>query len=164
MLDTVRKFVREWFGGFAPKSTEDLSRTLVKQGQATREQATRIARDVVEWSKKNTEMLADLVQREVRQQITRLGVATKEEVTALRRRLRDLEVRGGRPKRASARPVPAAKAGTAKRTAKKTAAKRTAAKKASAKTAARRPARKRTASKKTSGRKTARPARRVPKA
>jgi polyhydroxyalkanoate synthesis regulator phasin len=164
MLDTVRKFVREWFGGFAPKSTEDLSRTLVKQGQATKEQAKRIARDVVEWSKKNTEMLADLVQREVRQQITRLGVATKEEVTALRRRLRDLEVRGGRPKRASARPVSAAKAGTAKRTGKKTAAKRTAAKKASAKrTAARRPARKRTASK-TSARKTARPARRVRKA
>lgn len=152
MLDTVRRYVRERFGRIAPKSTEDLSRTLVKQGQATREQATRIARDVVEWSKKNTEMLADLVQREVRQQISRLGVATKEEVTAVRKRLRALEGGEARPQRT------AAKGTSAKRTAaKKPAAKRTAAKKP----AADRPVRKRAAAKTPAPRKTPRRAKRA---
>jgi polyhydroxyalkanoate synthesis regulator phasin len=145
MLDTVRRYVRERFGRLAPNGTEDLPRTLVRQGRATKEQATRVARDLVGWSKKNTEVVAGLVRREVRQQIARLGVATKEEVTALRKRLKDLEVGRTRPKRASSRPAPKAKASTAKRASKKTAARRSGAKKSAAKkTSAKRPAARKT--------------------
>jgi hypothetical protein len=89
-------------------------------------------RRFVELSRKNTERLAGLVQRGVRQQISRLGVATKEDVSALRKRVRDLEGGGASPKR--------------------TAAKRTAAKR----TAAKRPARKKAAAKKPAQRKTPR--------
>jgi polyhydroxyalkanoate synthesis regulator phasin len=91
MLDGIRRFLRERFESVSSKRPEDLARSLAQQGQATREQATRIARDVVEWSKKNRELITEVVQREVRHQISRLGVATREEISALRKRVRDLE-------------------------------------------------------------------------
>jgi polyhydroxyalkanoate synthesis regulator phasin len=148
MLDGVRKFVRQRFDKVSAKRPEDLARTLAQQGQATKEQATRIARDVVEWSKKNREVIADVVQREVRQQIARLGVATKEEVSSLRRRVRDLEGEA-RPATSAAKKTPprsTAKrnAGSASKTTTKTAAKKSASRKTATKKAARkgsRPAR-----------------------
>ena len=143
MLDGVRKFVRERLDKLSSRRPEELARTLAERGQARKEQATRIARDVVEWSKKNREVIADVVQRGVRQQIARLGVATKDEVNSLRKRVRDLEGEA-RPKKAAARKTPATS--TAKRNAvgpgapratktgaKKSAPRKTAAKKAAAK-------------------------------
>ena len=148
MLDGVRKFVRDRFERVSSKSPEDVARTLAERGQAGREQAGRIARDVVEWSKKNREVIAEVVQREVRHQITRLGVASKEEVSSLRRRVRDLEGEV-RPKKAAAKATPATS--TAK---KKTAGSST----TRAKTSAKKNAARKTATKKAAARKSSRPA------
>jgi polyhydroxyalkanoate synthesis regulator phasin len=151
MLDGVRRFVRERFEKLSSRRPEDLARTLAQQGQATKEQATRIARDVVERSKKNRELIADIVQGEVRRQIARLGVATKEEVSSLRRRVRDLEGES-RPTTAAAKRAPAKS--TAKRNAAGSGAKRV------AKTAAKKSVARKTATKK-AARKSSRPARRA---
>jgi polyhydroxyalkanoate synthesis regulator phasin len=78
-----------------------------------------IDREVRDQLKKNTSRVTELVRREVRAQMKALGVATKDDVDALRRRVRELE-RGG---------APAKRAGTRKTAAKKTAAKKTAARK-----------------------------------
>ena len=142
MLDGVRNFMRQRYDRLSSRRPEDLARTLAEQGQARKEQATRIARDVVEWSKKNSELIADVVQREVRHQIARLGVATKEEVSSLRRRVRDLEGEV-RPKTASAKRTPAKStakksvAGSAPTRTTKTGAKKSAARKTATKKAAR---------------------------
>jgi hypothetical protein len=78
-------------------------------------------RRFVELSRKNTERLAGLVQRGVRQQISRLGVATKEDVSALRKRVRDLEGGGASPKRTAAKRPARKKAASKKPAQKKTA-------------------------------------------
>jgi polyhydroxyalkanoate synthesis regulator phasin len=83
MLDTVRKYVEAGMGA--------LSKGLVKGGEAGKEQVTRIARDLAEWSKKNRDRWAGVVQREVKKQVGALGFATKGEIEALRKRVRSLE-------------------------------------------------------------------------
>jgi polyhydroxyalkanoate synthesis regulator phasin len=130
MLDGVRKFVRERFEKISSRRPEDLARTLAQQGQATKKQATRITREVVEWSKKNRGVITEVVQREVRRQLARLGAATREEISALRRRVRDLEAGVG-PTKASAKRAPAKKAAARKPAAKKTAATRSVSRKKS---------------------------------
>jgi hypothetical protein len=84
-----------------------------------REQVTKTARELLEWSNRNRERLSDLVRSEVRSQVKTLGLATRDDVDALRKRIRDLE-RAERParkrstarrttaKRTSAKPAPPA--------------------------------------------------------
>ena len=127
MLDAVRKYVEAGREALTPQKAESLARALVKQGQARRGQAGKLARDLMEWSRRSSERLTATIRREVKKQIERSGVATKDEVEALKRRIRELERAGAAGAKApSAKPAAsAAKPATAKPT---TAAKPTAAK------------------------------------
>jgi polyhydroxyalkanoate synthesis regulator phasin len=78
------------------------------QGQG-REQIQKAAQEIIEWSNKNRDRVAEIVRREVSAQMKNLGVATKDEVDALKKRVRDLE-------RAGAATAPARKKPVAKRT------------------------------------------------
>jgi polyhydroxyalkanoate synthesis regulator phasin len=91
MLDTVRKYVEAGREALTPRKAEELARSLVKQGEARREQASKLARDLVEWSRKNSERLLEIVRGEVKKQISRAGLVTKDEVEGLKRRIRELE-------------------------------------------------------------------------
>lgn len=91
MLDTVRRYVEAGMGALSSKRAEDLAKGLVKRGEAGKEQATKIARDLAEWSKKSRDRLTIVVQREVKKQVGALGFATKAEMEALRKRVRSLE-------------------------------------------------------------------------
>lgn len=91
-------------------------------GMLNSERAEELARDLIDWSRKNTERVVGLVQREVRKQMKALGVATQDEVRDLRKRVRTLERQlekaGGAPKKSAAK----------KRTSKKAASKRSSSK------------------------------------
>ena len=91
MLDAVRKYVEAGRGALTPKKAEELARSLVKQGQVRRDQAARLAGDLLEWSRRNSERLRSTIAGEVKKQLGRAGLATKAEVEALRRRVRKLE-------------------------------------------------------------------------
>ena len=91
MLDTIRRYVEAGREALTPKKAEELARALVKQGQARADQAGRIARDLVEWSRKSSERLEKSIRNEVQKQMAKTGVATKDEVEALKRRIRELE-------------------------------------------------------------------------
>ena len=91
VLDTVRKFVEAGMGALSSKRAEELAKSLVKRGEEGKEQAAKIARDLTEWSRKNRDRLAGVVQREVKKQVGALGLATKSEIESLRRRVRTLE-------------------------------------------------------------------------
>lgn len=91
MLDTVRRYVEAGRDALTPKKAEELARALIKEGQARADQAGRIARDLVEWSRKNSERLRDTIRHEVQKQMSKAGVATKSEVDSLKRRIRELE-------------------------------------------------------------------------
>lgn len=105
MLDAVRRYVEAGREALTPKRAEELARSLVKEGQARRDQATGLARDLLEWSRKNSERLRETIRREVTKQIGRAGLATKAEVESLKRRIRKLE---------SSRPTSAKKSSTRK--------------------------------------------------
>lgn len=113
MLDTIRKYVDAGREALTPEKAEQLARALVKQGQARKEQAGQLAHDLMEWSRKGSERLLATIRREVKRQVQNAGVATKDEVDSLKRRIRDLERSSGR---ASSAAAPRRKASGAKTT------------------------------------------------
>ncbi len=112
MFEDVRRFVEATLERLTPARAQAMARRLVSGGG--REQVDKLARELMEWSRRNRERLERIVQRQVRAQLKALGVATKEEVESLKRRVRDLERTGaGGAKRPASRPA-APKAGGAK--------------------------------------------------
>jgi polyhydroxyalkanoate synthesis regulator phasin len=91
MLDAVRKYVEAGRDALTPQRAEELARALVREGQVRTDQATRLARDLLDWSRKSSEQLRDSIGREVSRQISRSGLATKEDLEPLKRRIRKLE-------------------------------------------------------------------------
>ena len=91
MLDAMRRFVEAGRETLTPEKAESLARALVREGQARRDQAARLTRDLMAWSRRNSEHLMSSIRAEVKTQISKAGLATKEEVEALKRRVRKLE-------------------------------------------------------------------------
>jgi polyhydroxyalkanoate synthesis regulator phasin len=60
---------------------------LVKAGEVQRDQAQERVEELLERSRKNTEMLLDVVRKEVRQQLSSMGLATKEDIARLERKI-----------------------------------------------------------------------------
>lgn len=98
---------------------------LVKQGQIARDQASGAVEELLDASRRRTEDLRDLVRSEVQRQLRALGVATRDDLDRLERRMR-----------AQTTKSPAAKAPAKKGAAKKAPARKPAAKRAPAKKAA----------------------------
>jgi polyhydroxyalkanoate synthesis regulator phasin len=132
------------------------ARALVSQGEATAEQVSTLAEDLLAQSKSNREAVTALVKYEVDRTLGRLGLAANDEVTELTKRVRALEAQirdlkaeaggdaskapakkasGTTTKKAPAKKAPAKKAPAKKAPAKKAPAKKAPAKKAPAKTA-----------------------------
>jgi polyhydroxyalkanoate synthesis regulator phasin len=94
-----------------------IAQDLVSQGHIAREQVASTVDELLEMSRRRTEDLSRLVRHEVQRQLGSLGVATKDDLARLERKLT----------KAQATKAPGVKA------AKKTAAKKTTAKKSTAK-------------------------------
>ncbi len=82
---------------------------------------------MLEWSRRSGEWFMGLIRREVQRQMKVVGVATRDELSALKKRVRALERQAAEPKRT------AKKASAKKSSAKKSSAKKSSAKKSSAK-------------------------------
>ncbi len=152
---------------------EEFLRELSRAGGDTQERAQGALDDLVEGGRKGTEQLVSVIRREITTQLSLLGLATKDDLAELERRLSsrvtaaettaarsaaesNVAKTAARSARASGATTPApATSGTARRTAaRKTAeaAKTTAEKTGVAKTAARKsPAKKAAATKKPAG-------------
>jgi polyhydroxyalkanoate synthesis regulator phasin len=128
MLETLRRYVDAGRETLTPQKAQDLAQALVKRGEARRDQASALARQLLDWSRRSSERFRETVRREVRRQIARSGVATKDEVEALRRRVRDLE-RSGPASKTSSSPARKKTAARKKATSRKTTAKKPTARK-----------------------------------
>ena len=141
------------------------SKALVSQGEATAEQVSSLAEDLLQTSRNNRAMVTSLVRAEVERAVSRLGPVTAEELGKLTKRLQTVESalreattmavgsvstgaravasRAGRPARP--RPAPARKSAATMAVAKQpaAAAKKPAAKKPAARKPAKKPAKKR---------------------
>ena len=91
---------------------------LVKQGHLARDQVSAAADEVMELSRRRTDELRKLVQKEVQRQLGSLGLATKTDLAKLERRLTKAT--------REAKKAPAKKTGA--KSTKKSATKKTAAK------------------------------------
>jgi polyhydroxyalkanoate synthesis regulator phasin len=107
------------------------AKALATQGGATVEQVSSLAEEVLQTSRANRTALINLVRYEIENAFGRLGLASAEEVTALRRRVASLEqalrqqsgtaaaevTEAGPTEKAHVKAASAKKAGTAKKTA-----------------------------------------------
>jgi polyhydroxyalkanoate synthesis regulator phasin len=104
------------------------AKALVAQGEATAEQVTTLAEDLVAQTRQNREAVVALVGFEVDRALGRVGLASADEVTALTERVRALESTvarlssGAAPAAAGAK-APAAKKSPAKKSPAKSPAK-----------------------------------------
>ena len=103
------------------------AKALVAQGEATAEQVTSLAEDLLTQSRQNREAVVALVAYEVDRALGRVGLASADEVAALTDRVRHLEtqlaeLRGsGAPAEQAPAKTPAKKAPAKKAPAKKAA-------------------------------------------
>jgi polyhydroxyalkanoate synthesis regulator phasin len=89
VLEQVREYMEAAIGKLSPAKAQDLAKSL-RKGEG-RDQVRKTAKDLLAWSNKNRERLTNLVQTEVRSQLKTIGVASRDEVDALRKRVRELE-------------------------------------------------------------------------
>ena len=122
-LEDVRRAVEGTIGTLTPAKAQQLAKGLLEPG-AAKEQVTKLAGDLVEWSQRNRERLTSIVRTEIRDQLQRSGAATPAELDDLKRRVRALE-----------KAVAAGSGTTARSTAKTRAATTKTPRKAAAKTA-----------------------------
>jgi polyhydroxyalkanoate synthesis regulator phasin len=96
---------------------------LVARGQLAQDKAAAAVEEVLEMSRRRREDLRSLVQSEIQRQVGLLGIATRDDLVRLERKL---TVKGGAtapaPKKAAAKKAPAKKATAAKSVAKKSVA------------------------------------------
>jgi polyhydroxyalkanoate synthesis regulator phasin len=122
------------------------ARALVAQGEATAEQVSTLAEDLLAQSRSNREAATALVKYEVDRTLGRFGLAANDEVTELTKRVRSLEaqIRDLRTAAGDAASTPAKKATAApvKRVAKKAPAKKAASKAPAKKAVKKAPAKK----------------------
>jgi hypothetical protein len=95
---------------------------LVAQGQIAQDRAAAAVEEMLEFSRRRREDVREMVQAEIQRQVRALGIATRDDLARLERKL-------GAEKKAPAKKKPAAskKPPTKKALPKKTAAKKTAA-------------------------------------
>jgi len=101
MLEDVRKnvfgFVEAGMaavsGALTPARAREMARSITT-GEGPK-QANRIAQELLEWSQRSREWITEVVAREVKRQLATVGIATKEDLDALRKRVRELERSAG---------------------------------------------------------------------
>lgn len=119
-LDDARKTFEAALGNLTPARAQELAKTF--EPNAAKEQLAKTAADMIEWSQRNRERLTEFIRKEIRTQVTQMGLATQDELDALKKRVRELERAAGMTA-----------SGRKKTTARKPSAKKTTARKPAAK-------------------------------
>ncbi len=122
-VDDMRKALEATIGNLTPARAQELAKGFLEPG-AAKEQVAKTAADMMEWSQRNRQRLRSGIQDEIKVQMRQMGVATQDELDALRKRVRELERAAGMTasgrKRTAAKKTPAKRASTRKSVAKKT--------------------------------------------
>jgi polyhydroxyalkanoate synthesis regulator phasin len=89
-LDDLKKTLETTFGALTPVRAREIARGLLGEGSA-RDQVSKATSDLLEWSARGRDRMVEIARREVREQLHGMGLATRQEVEALRKRVRSLE-------------------------------------------------------------------------
>lgn len=72
-------------------NAERIVRQLVRQGEVASDQVSEVVQDLLDRSRQNREVVASLVTAEVQRVVRSMGLATGDEVLALRKQVADLK-------------------------------------------------------------------------
>jgi polyhydroxyalkanoate synthesis regulator phasin len=75
--------------------TQRIVNDLAKRGESRAKDIQKTVREIAERSDQSRKELGSLIQKEIRRQIRALGLATRDDVERVQRRVRDLEKGGG---------------------------------------------------------------------
>src|SRR4029079_3595186 len=89
-LQDVRKTIEGSLGNLTPTRAQEIAKGMLDR-DAAKEQVSKTAADLMDWSQRNKNRLTSMIRNEVRAQLKQAGVATEEELNALRKRVRELE-------------------------------------------------------------------------
>jgi polyhydroxyalkanoate synthesis regulator phasin len=104
------------FTQMTQQRAEAIVKDLVKAGEVQAEQATQRRNELLDRSRKNTEVLFATIRKEVRDQVKALGLATQSDVASLRKEIASLK-RGAAPAKAATKKKAPAKKAAAKKAA-----------------------------------------------
>jgi polyhydroxyalkanoate synthesis regulator phasin len=93
-VDDMRKQFEATIGNLTPARAQELAKGFLEPG-AAKEQIAKTAADLLEWSQRNRTRLRSAIQDEIRDQMRQMGVATQDELDAVRKRVRELERTAG---------------------------------------------------------------------
>jgi polyhydroxyalkanoate synthesis regulator phasin len=117
-VDDMRKTFEAALGNLTPARAQELAKGFLEPG-AAKDQIAKSAADILEWSQRNRQRLRSAIQDEIRDQMRQMGVATRDELDGLRKRVRDLERAAGMTasgrRRTTAKKTSAKRRSTAKR-------------------------------------------------
>jgi hypothetical protein len=91
VIDDMRKTFEAVLDQLSPAKAREVAKRYLEP-EAAKDQVAKTANELVQLSQR----LRDTVRREVRSQMRSMGVATQEELDALRKRVRDLERASGK--------------------------------------------------------------------
>ena len=117
VVTEMRKYMEAAVEKLTPAKAQEMARSLLEGQSKGREQVQKVAQDLMDWSNQMRERMTEMVRREVARQLETIGVASMDEVEALKARVSELE-RGPRAAR-----TPVKGAGATKRPTSKSAAK-----------------------------------------
>jgi polyhydroxyalkanoate synthesis regulator phasin len=129
VVTEVRRYMEAAVEKLSPARAQEMARSLLKGQGKGKEQVQKVAQDLMDWSNQTRERMTEMIRREVARQLKAMGVATKDDLEALKARVRVLERGAGSA--AAAAKSPAKRSGSSTRAAS---AKAAAGKPAAAKT------------------------------
>ncbi len=75
------------FTAMTQTRAEAIVKDFVKAGEVQVEQARETANELLERSRQNSEKLAESIRKEIKQQVSNLGLATKDDIARLERKI-----------------------------------------------------------------------------
>ena len=116
--DAIRRYVdaAQSLTEIPRERAERVAQRLAGSGLIDAGQIRSVASDIVDRSRANRRKVADLVSREIRRQVSRIGFASKDEVERLRQRVQALEIAQRRARQADRKPAAPRKKTTVKAT------------------------------------------------
>lgn len=106
MRDAIKRYLEtaQSLTEIPRERAERIARRLASSGAIDPGQIRGVASDLVERSRENSRRVTELVTTEIRRQVSRLGLASKEDVERLRQRVQALEV-AARAQRTARKPA-----------------------------------------------------------
>ncbi len=103
VVSEVRKYMEAAVEKLTPARAQEMARSLMEGQAKGKGQVQKVAQDLMDWSNHQRERMSEMIRREVARQLKTMGVATKDDLDALKRRVRELERGGASVKRSTAK-------------------------------------------------------------